>query len=50
MGTFQPTGRSLTAAFAHVYWVGDGQIVRFKQYTHTVKVAEAMRTLGHTTN
>ena len=47
-GTFKSTGRSMTAAFAHVYWVRDGQIVRFKQYTDTAKVAEAIRPLGYT--
>lgn len=36
------TGRSMNAAFAHVYWVRDGRIVRFEQYTDTLKVAEAM--------
>ena len=31
------------AAFAHVYWVRDGRIVRFEQYTDTHQVVEAMR-------
>lgn len=43
-GTFKSTGRSMIAAFAHVYWLRNGHIVRFEQYTDTIKVAEAMRT------
>lgn len=42
-GTHKATGRSMTAAFAHVYWVRDGRIVRMEQYTDTLKVAEATR-------
>ncbi len=42
-GTFKATGRSTTAAFAHVYRVRGGRIVRFEQFTDTAKVAEAMR-------
>ena len=42
-GTFRATGRSTTAAFAHVYRLGAGRIVRFQQYTDTLKVAEAMQ-------
>ena len=41
-GTFRATGRSTTAAFAHVYRLSAGRIVRFQQYTDTLKVAEAM--------
>lgn len=41
-GTHEATGKSMTAAFAHVYRVKDGRIVRFEQYTDTRKVAEAM--------
>jgi ketosteroid isomerase-like protein len=41
-GTFRATGRSTTAAFAQVYRLGAGRIVRFHQYTDTLKVAEAM--------
>lgn len=40
-GTFKTTGRSMEAAFAHVYTVQDGRIVKFRQYTDTLKVAEA---------
>jgi ketosteroid isomerase-like protein len=42
-GTHKTTGKSMRAAFAHVYWVRDGRIVRFEQYTDTLKIAEAMR-------
>jgi ketosteroid isomerase-like protein len=40
-GTHRTTGRSMTAAFAHVYWLCDGRVVRFEQYADTAKVAEA---------
>ncbi len=43
-GTYKATHRSMTAAFAHVYWLRNDRIVRFEQYTDTVNVAEAMRT------
>jgi ketosteroid isomerase-like protein len=43
-GTFKATGRSTVAAFAHVYDLRDGRIVRFRQYADTAKVCEA--TLG----
>ena len=41
-GTHKATGKSTTAAFAHVYDLRDGRIVRFRQYTDTAKVREAM--------
>jgi ketosteroid isomerase-like protein/ribosomal protein L40E len=40
-GTFRQTGRPMQAAFAHVYWLEKGRIVRFEQYADTAKVAEA---------
>jgi ketosteroid isomerase-like protein len=40
-GTHRRTGRSMTAAFAHVYWLRDSQIVRFEQYADTAKVVVA---------
>ncbi|MFZ5827120.1 MAG: nuclear transport factor 2 family protein [Bacillota bacterium] len=40
-GTHKQTGRAMRAAFAHFYTVRDGRIVRFVQYTDTLKVAEA---------
>lgn len=40
-GTHRRTGRSMTAAFAHVYWLRDNRIVRFEQYADTAKVVVA---------
>ncbi|HEY4591840.1 MAG TPA: nuclear transport factor 2 family protein, partial [Thermoanaerobaculia bacterium] len=40
-GTCRKTGKSMRAAFAHVYWLYDGRIVRFEQYADTAKIAEA---------
>lgn len=40
-GTFRKTGKSMRAAFAHVYSLRDGRIVRFEQYADTAKVAAA---------
>jgi hypothetical protein len=42
VGTFAATGRSVLAAFAHVYTVRHGRIVRFRQYTDTALFAKAM--------
>lgn len=42
-GVYKSTGKSTTAAFAHVYKLKSGRIVRFQQYTDTLKVAEAMQ-------
>jgi uncharacterized protein len=42
-GTHQATGRSMTAAFAHVYDVRDGRITRFRQYTDTALVRDTMQ-------
>lgn len=39
------TGRSFTAAFAHVLEVRGGRIVRFRQFTDTAMVAGALRAL-----
>lgn len=41
-GTHKATGKSMTAAFAHLYDVRDGRIVRFRQYTDTAMVRDAM--------
>ncbi len=40
-GTYRTTGRSFTAAFAHLWTVRQGRIIRFVQYTDTTKVLEA---------
>src|SRR5918993_2219552 len=41
-GTFRSTGRSMTAAFAHVYDVRDGRITRFRQFTDTAMLRAVM--------
>jgi hypothetical protein len=41
-GTHKVSRRSMRAAFAHAYDVRDGRITRFRQYTDTAKVREAM--------
>ncbi len=45
-GRAKATGRDMTAAFAHVYWVREGQIIRFEQYTDTLEIARALQTAG----
>jgi uncharacterized protein len=40
-GTHRLTGKSMKAAFAHVYRIRQGHIVKFQQYTDTRKIAEA---------
>ncbi len=42
-GVYAATGNGMTAAFAHVYDLRKGRIVRYRQYTDTLKIAEAMR-------
>lgn len=42
-GTHKTTGKSMRAAFAHIYWVREGRIIRFEQYTDTLQVVQAMR-------
>ena len=42
-GTHKTSGKSMTAAFAHVYRIREGKIVKFEQYTDTLKIAEAMK-------
>lgn len=42
-GTFKKTGRSFSAAFAHVWTVRGGKLVRFDMHTDTAKVLEATR-------
>ncbi len=41
-GTHKRTGKSTVAAFAHVYDLRAGRIARFRQYTDTAKVRDAM--------
>lgn len=40
-GTFRATGKQMTAAFAHVYRLKDGKILRFNQYTDTQMIHAA---------
>lgn len=40
-GTHKTTGRSMTAAFAHVLWLREGRVVRFEQYADTAIVTAA---------
>jgi ketosteroid isomerase-like protein len=42
VGTSKKTGRSLSAAFAHVWRVRGEKLVRFNMYTDTAKVLEAL--------
>ncbi len=41
-GTYRGTGRSMQAAFAHVWTLRMGKVVRFVQYVDSAKVLEAM--------
>ncbi len=41
-GTHKTTRQSMTAAFAHVYWIVDDRITRFQQYTDTRMIVSAM--------
>lgn len=41
-GTYKATGRSMRAAFAHLYEVKDGKIVRMMQYVDTHLVRKAL--------
>ena len=42
-GVFKKTGRSLSAAFAHVWRISGNKLARFDMHTDTVKVLEAMQ-------
>jgi uncharacterized protein len=42
-GTFKKTGRSFSAAFAHVWTVRGDKLVRFDMHTDTAKVLEALK-------
>ncbi len=45
-GEYRSTGRSVRAEFARLIELEGGRIVRFVQYTDTLKVAEAMGLAG----
>ncbi len=42
-GTHKSTSKSMTAAFAHVYKLKNSRIVRFQQYTDTLKIASVIQ-------
>jgi ketosteroid isomerase-like protein len=42
-GTYKQTGRSFSAAFAHVWTVSNDKLARFAMHTDTAKVLEAVR-------
>ena len=42
-GTFKKTGRSFSAAFAHVWTVRGDKLARFNMHTDTAKVLEAIQ-------
>jgi uncharacterized protein len=41
-GSYKATGKSMKVPFAHVWTLRDGKIVKFVQYTDTLKVSEAL--------
>lgn len=41
-GKYNATGKSMKVPFAHVWTLRDGKIIKFVQYTDTLKVAEAL--------
>ncbi len=41
-GTYKATGRAMTASFAHLYELEDGEIIRMSQYVDTAMVKAAM--------
>ena len=41
-GKYNETGKSMRVPFAHVWTLRDGKIVKFVQYTDTLKVSEAL--------
>jgi len=41
-GRYNATGKSMKVPFAHVWTLRDGKIVKFVQYTDTLKVSEVL--------
>jgi len=41
-GKYNATGKSMKAPFAHVWTLENGKIIKFVQYTDTLKVSEAL--------
>lgn len=42
-GTYRATGKEMQARVAHVWYLQDGKIVAFEQFTDTLLVRQAMR-------
>ncbi len=47
-GTSRETARFMTAAFAHVYDLQDGKIIRFREYADTAHIRDALPPHVHT--
>lgn len=41
-GRYKASGRAVDAQFAHVWWLADGKVTRFQQYTDTAQVRDAL--------
>ena len=41
-GAYKATGKTMRVPFAHVWTVRDGKLIKFVQYTDTLKVSEAL--------
>ncbi len=41
-GKYNASGKSMTVPFAHVWTLRDGKIIKFVQYTDTLKVSEVL--------
>jgi hypothetical protein len=41
-GAFKATGKSMRVPFAHVWTIESGKVVKFVQYTDTLKVSEVL--------
>jgi ketosteroid isomerase-like protein len=41
-GKFNATGRDMNVPFAHVWTLSDGKIIKFTQFTDTLKVSEVL--------
>ena len=41
--TFRKTGRRTASEWLHVFWLKDGKVTHFREFTDTAKFAEAWR-------
>ena len=41
-GKYNATGKSMNVPFAHVWTLANGKVIKFVQYTDTLKVSEAL--------